>query len=274
LPARVYLLALCLLLAACGTPRYRVEVQLDRSDQPDRVALLDSTASRKIQAIHTLYKNAADSVAQVFADSLADLDTMIEGQMAPITKAERRLKTTVDRYASAFREGYGYQSFGGNAIFDASDRKVSTKDLLEDISDRFYRGKTFSLETGRLIRGWIRNKLIPAERNVRQARQTVARLKNARDALKVEREALAGRVSGAKLRLVDGYNRRVLDRLEGAVVLESIPDAQGTCSFGFLLPGKYHIYAPSVTPAVLPVVVMGHSRFIITQEAPSPLLKG
>ena len=87
-----HLLAVALLaIPACGGARYRVEglVSLGEGEDPSRIAILDSTASYKIQTIHQLYASAVDSLVHTFADSLAAIDTTLAAQENLIAQAER-----------------------------------------------------------------------------------------------------------------------------------------------------------------------------------------
>ena len=205
--------------SGCGDPKYLLEIEQTESPEASsapRVAILDSKAACKIEEIHLLYAQAADSLDRQFADSKASLDAELETKSKPVKDAERRLRIARNLYTTAFRAMLTFQSFGGNAIFDRSDERVMTEDLLEEISDRFYKGKAFSLETGARIRSKIRESLIPAEKRVINARNAVTRAKRAQRRVADLREKVAGELSGAKQQLLNQFNGRVIDRLAGA----------------------------------------------------------
>lgn len=277
MPARRKRLLLCILLLvapACGEARYRLEGQVDAPSETLRIALLDSTAVQKIDQIHRLYAAAADSVSRVFADSLSSLDADLAALEPPIEKAEERLKAARNNYAFAFRSMTAFTSFGGNPIFTASDRRVPTKTLLEEIADRFYKGKAFSLETGGRIRTTIREKLVPAEARVTRAQASLNRLRKSRDQAKEKRDAFAGKIDATRRALLAGYNRRVLDRLEGAILRETRPDSSGSFRFDRVARGRYHVYAPSPSPRLFEVPLQGHLRVRVGPADPSPLIAG
>ena len=265
------LFATALISQACGVPRYSLEGVV--VPEATRIAILDSTASRKISQIHDLYTRSADSLRRTFADSLAALDNRLAGQAKPIVRAEKRLKSAQNNYAVVFRGMSAFTSFGGNPIFDSSDRKVRTKELLEEISDRFYRGKAFSLETGGQIRRMIRTKLVPAERRVSHSRSILSRLKKDRKAQQAIRSNVADQVEAATAQLVDQYNRRVVDRLEGAVIREATINPAGSFVFDRVPAGRYHLYTPSSKPKLVEVVVSRHTRVRVLSEDVSPLLQ-
>lgn len=270
------LLLLILGLSACGEPRYRLEAESvpgDASaDSPPRIALLDSTASTKIEDVHSLYRDAAEELTREFADSLASIDRALADLEEPVSRAERRLRTARNNYAVIFKEMFAFTSFGGNPIFDRSDRNVATKKLLEEIADRFYRGKAFSLETGRQIRTMIREKLIPAETKVVRARTALARLQQQQKREESLRAEVAGQIDEAKQELVTQYNRRVVDRLAGAVMREAVMDSSGVFRFDLVPQGRFHLYTPGETPTLVDVLVDGHRRVRLHKNDPSPLI--
>ncbi len=271
-----HLIVLALLaIPACGEARYRVEglLCLGEGENPSRIAILDSTASRKIQDIHQLYASAADSLFRSFADSLSAINAVLASQKKPIAQAERRLKARQSQYATTFTAIKAFKSFGGNAIFDSSDRQVPTQKLLEEIADRFYRGKSFSLEAGAQIRRMIREKLVPAEKRITRARNVLGRLRKEHASHNTIREAVAGQITTAKSALLDHYNRRVIDRLEGGVIRETAVDTTGYYRFDQVPHGRYHLYAPSRLPKLVEILVDGHRRIRILQDDPSPLVK-
>ena len=265
---------LILVLQACGEARYRVESVIHPLDGavPAHIAILNSTAARKIAEIHLLYASASDSLKQTFADSLSAIDKVLAAQAKPIQRAARRLRNARGAYAVAFKAMNVFTSFGGNQVFDSADQKVSTRKLLEDIADRFYRGKAFSLETGGQIRRTIRKKLVPAEQRVASASGALNRLRDERKIQEELREAVAGEVAISMASLLEVYNRRVIDRLEGAVIREVSADSSRVYRFEQVPTGKYHLYTREPKVAFVEVIVKGHRRFRILENAPSPLV--
>jgi hypothetical protein len=270
-----WLLSLTGFLTCCSEPRYLVEADFASAEAVDasRIAILDSTATLKINELRNLYHMSADSLVRQFADSLSSIDSVLTLQDKPISQAERRLHISRGNYAAAFKEMQSFMSFGGNPIFESSDRKVSTKDLLEDISDRFYRGKAFSLETGRQIRSKIRSRLVPAESRVARTGNRLAQLKRERKADETRRDKVAGKIAEAKAELLEGFNRRVIDRLAGAIIREVTADSAGIFSFDRVPPGRFHLYRPSSAPTLVEVLVDGHLRVRLSPTDPSPLIQ-
>lgn len=261
--------------SGCGDPKYLLEIEQTESPEASsapRVAILDSKAAVKIEEIHLLYTQAADSLDRQFADSKASLDAELETKSKPVKDAERRLRIARNLYTTAFRAMLTFQSFGGNAIFDRSDERVMTEDLLEEISDRFYKGKAFSLETGARIRSKIRESLIPAEKRVINARNAVTRAKRAQRRVADLREKVAGELSGAKQQLLNQFNGRVIDRLAGAIIRDAGPDSSGFYRFDLVTTGRFHIYVPGSNPILVEIVVDGHRRIQLRGDAPSPLI--
>jgi hypothetical protein len=262
------------ILAACGDSRYGIDGQiaLNTDQAPQRIAILDSTASAKITRIHELFTVSADSLEKCFRDSLASIDEILAAAEKPIEQASRRLRSSSANYAEAFKLMETYRSFGGNRIFGSVDRKESTATLLEEISDRFYKGKAFSLETGGHIRRTIREKLVPAENRVARARDVLARLKKQRNQWTKTRVEVEGRIAVSRKELVKGFNIRVVDRIEGGVLRETDVDSDGAYRFDKLSAGKYHLYLRPPTPKLVEIQVDGHKHIRISSDAPSPLI--
>jgi hypothetical protein len=265
-----HILAVVLALAACGDSRYKIHGQIALN--ADHVAILDSTASVKITKIHELFTASADSLEKSFQDSLSSIDATLKQAEKPIKQAQRRLRSSNANYAEAFRLMETYLSFGGNKIFGSPDRKETTTKLLEEISDRFYKGKAFSLETGGQIRRTIREKLIPAERRVARARNGLAKLRKERDRWSSVREEVAGRVAVSRKELVKRFNSRVIDRIEGGVLQEAVVDSNGDYQFSRLPAGRYHLYLRLPTAKLVEVHVDGHKHVRITSKDQSPLI--
>lgn len=260
-------------LSACGDSRYGIDGQItSTSALPHGIAILDSTASHKISGIHKLFTASADSLARSFRDSLATLDSALLGAQRPIAQAGRRLRSLTADYANSFKLMEAYRSFGGNSIFGPEDRKEPTDKLLDEIANRFYKGKTFSLEIGRQIRTTIRETLIPAEKRVNRARNTLGRLKNEHELRARARKEVEGQVSSFTSALVSRFNRRVIDRIEGGVLREAAIDSSGEFHFDHLPQARYHLYLRGSSPKLVEIQVDGHKRVRITGEDPSPLI--
>lgn len=270
----VHLLILAICLSACGDPHYRLEGQIVPAlgGIPSSVALLDSTASHKIASLHALYTTSSDSLARSVSDSLAAIDAELTRMDQPIKTAERRLRSARNAYAVAFKAMDTHVSFGGNRIFEKQDQNVRTETLLEEIQDRFYKGKAFSLETGSQIRRTIREKLVPAENRVDRGETALRKLQRDQKAVQGKRRALEQSVSASESDLVTRYNRRVLDRIEGGVLLEAAIDTARTYRFDKLAAGRYHLYLRTQPPRLLGVDLNGHLRIRITPDDPSPLV--
>ena len=268
------MLAAAAILAACGDSRYGIDGQiiLNTDHKPRRIAILDSTASAKITKIHELFTASADSLEICFRDSLANIDQILKTAKKPIEKARRRLRSSIANYEKTFKLVETYRSFGGNRIFESVDRKKSTVALLEENSDRFYKGKAFSLETGQQIRRTIRKKLVPAESRVARARNSLARLKEERNLWTNTRDEVEGRIVVSRKLLVKRFNTRVADRIEGGVLREADVDSGGTYQFDNLPAGRYYLYLRPPTPKLVEIHVDGHKHIRISSDAASPLI--
>jgi len=260
--------------SACGDAHYRLDGQVDEAfaDIPSRLALLDSTASQKVTTLHKLYTTSSDSLARSISDALLLIDKELSNTDTPIKTGERRLRSARNAYSGAFKGMEMHVSFGGNRVFGREDQKVRTEVLLEEIQDRFYKGKAFSLETGSQIRRTIREKLIPAEKRVDRAGVQLQKRQSARKVVQSRRKTVEQAVSATEADLVASYNRRVLDRIEGGVLTETELDSTGNYSFGNLAEGRYHLFIRTPEPKLLGVLLDGHRRVLMSPGDPSPLI--
>ncbi len=259
---------------ACGDARYRLDGQVDEAfaDIPSRIALLDSTASQKVTTLHKLYTTASDSLRQSITEALLLIDEELSNTAPPIKTGERRLRSARNAYSDAFKAMAVHVSFGGNLVFGREDQRVRTEVLLEEIQDRFYKGKAFSLETGSQIRRTIRKKLIPAEKRVDRVGVQLRKLQSARKVVQSRRNTFEQAVTATEGNLIVNYNRRVLDRIEGGVLTETELDSTGSYSFENLAEGRYHLYLRTNEPKLLGVLLDGHRSVLMTPGDPSPLI--
>ena len=259
--------------SACGDAHYRLDGQVDEAfaDIPSRIALLDSTTSQKVTTLHKLYTTSSDSLAQSVSDALLAIDEELSNMGTPNKTGERRLRSARNAYSGAFKAMEVHVSFGGNQVFGGEDQKVRTEVLLEEIQDRFYKGKAFSLETGSHIRRTIREKLVPAEMRVDRAAVQLRKLQSARKVVQNRRNTVEQAVSATEADLVASYNQRVLDRIEGGVLKETELDSTGSYTFQKLAKGRYHLFLRTQEPKLLGILLNGHRRVLVAPNDPSPL---
>jgi len=242
------------------------------ADIPSRIALLDSTTSQKVTTLHKLYTTSSDSLAQSVSDALLAIDEELSNMGTPNKTGERRLRSARNAYSGAFKAMEVHVSFGGNQVFGGEDQKVRTEVLLEEIQDRFYKGKAFSLETGSQIRRTIREKLVPAEKRVDRAAVQLRKLQSARKVVQNRRNTVEQAVSATEADLVASYNQRVLDRIEGGVLKETELDSTGSYTFEKLAKGRYHLFLRTQEPKLLGILLNGHRRVLVAPNDPSPLI--
>ena len=266
------LLFLCLvLLCSCGDARYRLDGQIP-STSP-QVALLDSAATDKVRRLHTLYKTAQDSILQIADGEIADVHSRLRESEDALSSAKRRLNDTFTRYRKAFERIKRFESFGGNPIFTDADGRISTKELLTEIADRFYKGKAFSLETGAEIRSFIRESLVPAEQRVSRARRGLRKVEEGRNTDEAIIVARRRALKENQARLLDFYNQRIVDTLTGAVLAMAPADSSGYYRFDLLSPARYHLYLEKPSHTLTTIDLHGHGRRDLDPaNAHSPLL--
>ncbi len=262
-----------ILLCSCGDARYRLDGRIPPTS--GRVALLDSAATGKVERLHLLFSSAQDSTERIAEREIADILSRLSESEDDLRSSRRRLNDASTRYRKTFERIKGFESFGGNRIFTDADQRVSTKNLLSEIADRFYKGKAFSLETGGEIRTFIRESLVPAERRVTRARRALKRVEAGRQddeaTIVKRRETLKDERAG----LVVIYNQRILDTLTGAVLAVAPADSSGYYRFDTLSPARYHLYLESPGHVLTTIDLRTHSRRDLSAGPEhSPLLGG
>ena len=266
------LFLLCMfLLCSCGDARYRLDGHIPPTST--QVALLDGAATRKVNRLRSLFESTRDSLRQVAEGEIADVRSRLSESEDALRSAKRRLNDASSSYRTAFEKIKRFESFGGNLIFTDEDRSVSTKELLAEIADRFYKGKVFSLETGAEIRSFIRESLIPAEQRVIRARRGLRKVEEGSKADEAAIIVRKGDLKEDQEKLLENYNQRILDTLTGAVLAVAPADSSGYYRFDLLSPARYHLYLESPSHTLTTVELQGHGRRNLDPAASlSPLL--
>lgn len=226
------------------------------------VSLLDGSAGGVVDSLRKACGEALEGLAR---DMQAKRDSLRAGGAAlgeEIARAEARLKAENARYAAAFQGMERFRSFGGNPIFSDADLELATETLLQEIADRFHRGRAFSLETEAEVRRFVRSRLVPEERRVQRARSEVARLRRSGRGNAADLEALAAAYALKREALREGANREILARLQARVLRRAPVDSTGFYRFTRLPAGGYHLYVPEGLPKgwLLPVALRSHTR--------------
>ena len=251
---------LLVLIFGCERSEYRLDGQVPEGIST--VGLLDSTATA---AVDSLYSAHARALAELQRSTKATLDSLGDGVASlaqPIATARARQGAAFQRYQRVFAEMGRFRSFGGNPIFSDADIKVSTSSLLEETSDRFYRGKAFSLETEGEIRRFIRRRLAPLEQKVVQARNEVARLERRRTGGGKEREEAKAEFLRRLAFLQARFNQEILEELQARTLMQAEVDTSQSYLFPRLPQGRYHLYVPDAPPEawLVPVDLQRHTR--------------
>jgi hypothetical protein len=239
-------LLLWLFAFGCSDPAYRLHGEVKA--KASSVFVLPHSAAAMLDSIRDAHGIRRDSLTATYSsrrDSLSTGGADIEKVQGEI---QRRVKVAQIAYNTKFDGAGVYRSFGGNPVFTTQDRGVRTSDLLKEIADRFYKGRAFSLETETKLRKYIRTKLVPAERKLRQARTALAR---ARESMGGNTEALERMDSDyqtAQLLLEREANNQILSTLDGMVLKRAVVDSSGNFDIYPLSSGKYYLYAPYPLP--------------------------
>ena len=265
-------LCLALFIFGCDTPVYRLDGQVP--GDVENVQLLDSTAVALLDSLRGAYGREAEGLRR---NARAALDSLSAGAASlnrPLKLARQRYQTTGRRYREAFAGMQQFTSFGGNRIFSETDLAVSTSQLLREISDRFYDGKAFSLETEAEARRYIREKLVPLEREVNRARNQVARFRKSQSGSVEAQKRAEEDFSRRREALLEQWNQHILDTFEGRVLAQAHVDSTRRFLFAQLPAGRYHLYVPQPLPEawLIPVVLRSHLQQNLGNGNLRPLL--
>ena len=250
----------CVFVIGCGHPHYRLDGRVPGG--VSEVGLLDGGAPALVDSLRSSHQQALQDLerwVQAARDSLT-ADQTAAGE--PLAGARAKYESARQRYRSAFERMMRFRSFGGNPIFTGADRDVGTSTLLDEIADRFYRGRAFSLETEGEMRRYIRDRLVGLEQNVERARSAVARLQKAGKGRARAREAVESDYARRRMEAVERGNRELLSALEKRRIHWTAPDSAGAYLFPRLPAGRYCVYVPEPLPQawLIPVDLQGHTR--------------
>ena len=253
-------LLLWLFASGCADPAYRLDGNV--VTQAGGVAILPNSAEGMLDSLRDTHRKALVSLQQTTAarrDSLSADGKDIESNLA---RARGRVRSAQKSYYSAFEGIRRFRSFGGNAIFATEDRNIKTKKLLEEIADRFYKGKAFSLETETELRRFIRSRLASVEKKMTRAKSSLTKVKRSRGGNVGELEQLEEDLAKAQRELMEAVNDRILAGLEKMVLRRAKVDSTGSFTFDRLPPGRYYLYAPYPLPSgwLVPIHLEGHRK--------------
>jgi len=255
----IWLLAL-VLVPGCGQSAYRLDGEIPEGISA--VGLLDSTATAAVDSLYSAHAKALAGLQRSTGAALDSLDDGVASLAQPIAEASARQRAAFRRYQNAFAEIKRFKSFGGNPIFSDADIKISTSSLLEETSDRFYRGKAFSLETEGEVRRFIRRRLAPLEQKVVQARNEVARLARKKTGGTKAREEATAEFLRRRALLQERFNEEILEELQARTLMQAEVDTSRFYLFPRLPLGRYHLYVPGSPPEawLVPVDLQRHTR--------------
>ena len=258
------LLWLMAITTACGPSTFRLDGSAPAGVAA--VALLDTTAFSLL-----------DSLKGVYALRLADLQRSSAARFDSLTQdaanSGDRLRTARAAYSerrSEYRlafKGLGrFRSFGGNPVFSDADAEVATGVLMEEIADRFYKGKAFSLETEAEIRRFIRSRLVSKERAVRRSRAAVLQARRSETGASKAKEDLRTSVDQEYRELRSVHNDAIREALVSAIRHTAVTDSSGSFLFGRVSEASYVLYATDAHSSswLIPVPLQGHRRQDLT----------
>ncbi|MDP6039664.1 MAG: hypothetical protein QGG64_14030, partial [Candidatus Latescibacteria bacterium] len=207
----------------CGQPHYRLEGQI--RVEAAKVTLLDSLALAVLDSAFHAYKQEVRLLDERKVTVLDSVEKSTSELNGPIVVANKQYQTARAKYRGVFLRLHRFQSFGGNPIFIEEDASVSTQKLLAEIADRFYKGRAFSLETEGQIRRYIRQNLVPLERDMKQKQTRLRRLKNSKSGQSKGRDRLVVVFDEMRKVLVDTINKRILRTLLRHEVMQTQVDS-------------------------------------------------
>jgi hypothetical protein len=251
---------LAFFMYGCGQPHYRLEGQIQV--EATEVTLLDSLALFALDSVFQAYGEEVRLLDERRASALDSVEKSSSALNRPIVTANKKYRAARAKYREIFLRLRRFQSFGGNPIFTEEDVSVSTQKLLAEIADRFYKGRAFSLETEGQIRRYLRQNLVPIERDMKQKQTRLRRLQNSKSGQSKGRDRLVVVFDKMRKVLVDTINQRILATLQSHRVTQTQVDSGGYFIFQKLPPGHYHLYVPHPLPRghLVPVMVEGHQK--------------
>ena len=263
----VCLLWLTVITGACGPSTYRLD-----GSAPEGVSAVALLDTRAFGLLDSLKANYALALSDLKRSSAARFDSLTQDaansgdrlRTASATLSERR-----SEYRSAFKGLGRFRSFGGNPIFSDADAEVATGVLLEEIADRFYKGKAFSLETEAEIRRFIRSRLVTKEKAVRRARATVLQARRSETGAAKAKEDLHAAVDQEYRELRAVHNDAIREALASAIGHTAATDSSGSFLFGGIPAASYALYATDAHPGswLIPVPLQEHRRQDLTDLA-------
>ena len=254
---------LAVFLVGCWPSVYR----LDGTAPVRQVALLDSAAKQSVDSVRVEFQHM---LAMVAKSEIAAIDSMNKSasSLGPaIRQAERKLRDARASYKTTFQKMAQFRSFGGNPVFSDDDVNVSTKKLLTEIAERFYKGRAFSLETEGQIRKFIRQELVHREAEVNQARSRVVRLKRSQKGRSEATTEIEAQTREKRNQLLKATNKEIQDVIWQHHLLLSEVDQNDRFSFEGIAPGAYYLSSgirDSIS-FIVPVSIDAHTHTKLSQ---------
>ena len=244
----------------CTVPAFRVDGKLD--PLAGSVSILPQSATTLLDSLLEAHTKAIASLENQIAAKRDSLSSGGKGLEADLEKARGRARSAREAYFRAFEGIRRFRSFGGNAIYSNEDRGIGTKKLLQEISDRFYKGKAFSLETETELRAFIRSRLVLREKKLMRARSSLNRIQRSKGGNTEELEQLEKDYALARRGLVAETNGKIVSSLENLVMMRTRLDSVGNFTFSQLPSGRYYLYAPYPLPKgwLVPIHLDRHRR--------------
>ena len=239
-------LCLVFFVVGCSEPTFRL---VGTAPGPiEQVALLDSSAIGVVQQAHAQFRDRLSELSELQSGALDSLSNRAESLKGPIAAAQRRFREAQNKYRQAFAGLQRYRSFGGNPVFTEEDMDVRPEKMLSEIADRFYNGRAFSLEVESRMRVYIRETLVPLNRDVRVLRARVRQLQRSQSGSKEARDEVLAAFSQRREALVEQTNEHILDKVSQRLLDEAKVDSTGTFAFHPVKKGRYCLYAPHPLP--------------------------
>jgi len=271
---KLFLAGFCLafFFLGCGEPLYRLEGQVGK--EIGKVILLDRSAASVLDSIHLAYVAQAEEINAKRQAALDALSSSTSALNRPIATARTRYSRAQTKYREVFGRLRRFQSFGGNTIFSDEDAGVSTQKLLAEIADRFYKGRAFSLETEGQVRRYIRQNLVPLEKDRNQKRNRLVQLQKSQSGKTKGKDKVEGEFESLGVVLRDSTNQKILTTLANLTLLQAEVDSNRRYRFAKLKPAHYHLYVPQPLPQghLVPIQVIGHTYYDLSAGTVQNLL--
>ncbi len=257
----------------CGQPAYRLEGRV--SGEIPEVNLLDDGALELVRSLQDDYERELEDLGLNTQSRQDSLDVDLKSLQSSLAKARANYEPYWRRYRSAFDDMKRFKSFGGNPVFSEEDVNIDVKRLLEEITDRQYGGKVFSLETKGQIRNFIRSRLIPLQKQVNRSRARLARVERHISDNRKQVKRLGDSQSLLNSRLKETHAQIIGEKLQSRIIRKAQVDSNGYYRFQRIPAAHYQVYASHRLPEIwlVSVDVSAHMKLDLRPQSLRLLLQ-